>query len=260
MKQMTFLNGDIPNFNDSTQLIAPTTDDLIQYAERLNIEPKIVPFNESGYRCFNNSKYELKVDVGNIGPDYIPGHAHSDTFNFVLNIDNQPFIIDTSISTYEKNGQRQFERSTQAHNTVQIGNKEQSEVWGGFRVAKRAYSKILNESTNIIEAHHNGYLRIGALHKRQFEITENQLIIEDNIKTAADMPLKAYLHFHPSVDVNLIKNQAITLNGVIDIYQSDYINIVDCNIATGFNKLQSSKKIEIGFKNQLKIVIRSNPK
>ena len=74
------------------------------------------------------SSYELFLDVGNIGPDYQPGHAHSDTFNFELIFKNKPIIVDTGISTYEKNNTRQLQRSTFSHNTVMIGNSEQSEV------------------------------------------------------------------------------------------------------------------------------------
>ena len=31
-----------------------------------------------------------------------------------------------------------LERSTSSHNTITIGDYEQTQVWGGFRVAKRA--------------------------------------------------------------------------------------------------------------------------
>ena len=82
------------------------------------------------------------IDFGKIGPSYQPGHAHSDTFNFELIKNGNPFIVDTGVSTYEKNERRQIERSTSSHNTITIGDYEQSEVWGGFRVAKRA--KILS--------------------------------------------------------------------------------------------------------------------
>ena len=46
--------------------------------------------------------YELFIDVGNIGPDYQPAHAHSDTFNFELIKGDNPIFVDTGISTYEK--------------------------------------------------------------------------------------------------------------------------------------------------------------
>ncbi len=53
-------------------------------------------------------------------PSYQPGHAHADTFNFVLNIHNEPLIVDTGISTYEANETRLKERGTAAHNTVTV--------------------------------------------------------------------------------------------------------------------------------------------
>ena len=71
-----------------------------------------------------------------LGADYQPGHSHSDTFNFELYVQKFPLIVDTGISTYEKNEIRQKERSTLSHNTVMIGDNDQTKVWGGFRVTK----------------------------------------------------------------------------------------------------------------------------
>ena len=47
------------------------------------------------------NNYEC-LDVGKIGPDYILGHAHNDIFSFILYVDNEPFIIDRGISTYNQ--------------------------------------------------------------------------------------------------------------------------------------------------------------
>ena len=48
-----------------------------------NLKFKInkIPLSDSGYRKVIKENFELFIDVGNIGPDYQPGHAHSDTFN-----------------------------------------------------------------------------------------------------------------------------------------------------------------------------------
>ena len=141
-------NGDIPHVNDSTSRIAPTCEQLLEYSKRLGLSYSNPQLADSGYRKITMPNYEMIVDVGDIGPDYIPGHAHSDTFNFLLYVDKLPVIVDTGISTYEKNNRRQYERSTKAHNTVQINDLDQSEVWGGFRVAKRAYITDLEEKEN----------------------------------------------------------------------------------------------------------------
>ena len=155
---ITYKNGDIPMVNDATFNIAPNSKKIFTYAKHLGINSQDIPLSDSGYRKINSNNYELLIDVGNVGPSYQPGHAHSDTFNFELIKDGNPIIVDTGISTYEKNAIRQYERATHSHNTVKIGSKEQTQVWGGFRVAKRAKITHLIEKPNLIEASHDGYL------------------------------------------------------------------------------------------------------
>ena len=58
------------------------------------------------------------MDIGKIGPDYQPGHAHADTFTFCLYFKNTPIVVDTGTSTYNIGKRRDKERSTMVHNTV----------------------------------------------------------------------------------------------------------------------------------------------
>lgn len=125
-------------------------------------------------------------DVGDIGPDYIPGHAHADIFSYELRIDGKPFIIDTGISTYEKNSRRQYERETQAHNTVQVDYLSSSKVWGGFRVAERAKIGYLKEENNRITARHDGFRQIEIEHQRIFEMNDAEIIIIDSLLPSSD--------------------------------------------------------------------------
>ena len=143
--------------NDCAFQIAPSTKELLDYGKSLGIKIKDIKLNDSGYRMFKNRKYELLMDMCDVKASYQPGHIHSDTYSFVLYTNNKPFIVDTGTSTYEKSQRRQIERSTSAHNTVTIGNFEQTEVWGGFRVAKRAKIVSFNESDNFFSSSHDGY-------------------------------------------------------------------------------------------------------
>ena len=138
LKKMIYNSGLLPMVNDSTNGVAIESDLLFDYAKSLGVINLETELLDSGYRKFNNYNYEILVDIGKIGPDYQPGHAHSDTFNFELHLNKSPIIVDTGISTYDKNKIRQNQRSTFSHNTVMIKNFEQSEVWGGFRVGRRA--------------------------------------------------------------------------------------------------------------------------
>jgi hypothetical protein len=197
LENISYKNGEIPLFNDSARAIAPTTEQLLSYAEILGLTVKKSSLSQSGYRKISKDNYECIVDVGHIGADYIAGHAHADTFNFELQIKSKPFIVDTGLSTYETNDRRTLERSTCSHNTVEVNGQSQSEVWGGFRVGNRANIIALNENTNFIEATHNGYKKENVLHTRKWSFDENRIIIEDSLSQPANAV--ARFHFAPTV-------------------------------------------------------------
>ena len=253
---ITFRDNSIPLLNDSTNNIAPTSKELFEYANRLDIRSKEITLKESGYRKFETDSYECVVDVGNIGPDYIPGHAHADTFNFVLQLDNKPCIVDTGLSTYETNDRRTKERSTSSHNTVEVNGNNQSEVWGGFRVANRAKIINLKESTNYIEATHNGYEKIGVVHTRKFIFEDKKIVIEDILEGKTSSHGISYLHFHPSIECCINKNTITFGRASIKIKNSIKIEKENYFYADEFNKLKEAKKIKIYFKNNLKMEIK----
>lgn len=248
---MSYSNGEIPLFNDSVRGVAPSTEQLMEYANRLEIPIKKVTFGDSGYRSVNTSVYEVRLDVGDIGPDYIPGHAHADTFSFELHLHGKPLIVDTSISTYEKNERRQLERGTAAHNTVQVNGKDSSDVWGGFRVAQRAHVIDLNEDDTRIQARHNGYKHLGIIHKRSFTWDENQLEISDRLIGKQVRKAVTRFHFHPNIQPIIIENTIIFEGGELTFIGANSISINEFQYALEFNKLISSKVIEVIFKDQL---------
>jgi len=264
LQAVTFKNGNIPMVNDSTFDIAPTSKELYQYAKSLGLVWNEGRLLDSGYRKIEKGIYELFMDVGEVGASYQPAHVHSDTFNFELYIKNEPFIVDRGISTYEKNNLRREERGTSSHNTVQIGSIEQTNVWGGFRVAERA--KIIQriEHENKITASHNGYKKIGIIHKRIFMYNNNQIIIEDNIFGETELKKKAIFHFHPTIENLSLESNILRFNkkeikmeflGEIDKIEtkSYYYNI-------GFNKSQKAFKVIVYFDKTLKTDIVLNEK
>ena len=249
LKTMTFKNGSIPLFNDSTNSIAPSSNELFKYAARLSLHVKDIKLKESGYRKFINRSYECILDIGHIGPDYIPGHAHSDTFTFELYIDKKPFIVDTGLSTYETSDRRSLERSTSSHNTVEIENLEQSEIWGGFRVANRAYVINIDENTNNIKATHNGYKKsLNALHTREFKFEEDIIEIIDNVISTNEYKAISRMHFHPDIDVETIYKHIELENEIFEIKNYMY--------APEFNLYKEAKMIEFPFKKRVSIKIK----
>lgn len=257
LKTISFQNGDIPLLNDSAHNIAPTTKDLISYGNKLGIKPVSKELGVSGYRKITapSQLYECILDIGPIGPDYQPGHAHADTFTFVLNYKGKPFILDTGTSTYESGKRRSMERSTAAHNTVDVNGQDSSEVWASHRVGKRARVNIMSETSNKIIASHNGFKSLNIIHQRSFEFQSKELFILDELLTKSDSLNEniAHLHFAPGF-IPVIQQNAIKFNkgptikfeGAQKILHKEYL------FAPEFNKTIPAQKIEITFSKYLK--------
>jgi hypothetical protein len=250
LQNTTYQNGDIPMVNDSTYNIAPFSNKLFSFTKKIGVPNLLQPLSDSGYRKIHSKKYELFVDVGNIGPNYQPGHAHSDTFSFELQVMNSPIFVDTGITTYEKNIKRQNERETASHNTVKINDWEQSEVWGGFRVARRAKITSLIENDFYISAKHNGYKKKDLVHERTFKWSDDKIKILDTLNKATNDNARAYFHLHSSIDKPIIKNEKVILNDKgIFISFSGYSNIkiVSYELSHGFNITKAAFKIVVDF-------------
>jgi hypothetical protein len=260
LKSITFRNGEIPHLNDSSDGIAPDMTDLEKYAHTLNISSSAVRLSASGYRKFETPLYECICDAGQIGPDYQPGHAHADTFSFVMNIHNRPVIVDTGCSTYEWGRLRSDERGTASHNTVTVNAGNSSEIWGSHRVARRAKVTILDETGHSIEASHDGYKHLGCTHIRRFTQTAaNIFTIADTVAGNGDKTVNhAYLHFSPYEDFTVNQNIITGKDYYIELKGAVSITVQTCHTASGFNMRTPSRCVQILFYTALIINIYCN--
>jgi uncharacterized heparinase superfamily protein len=229
LSSIVYENGDLPLMNDSAEGIAPTSEQLFNYARRLGIEWQSIPLGESGYRKFKKNTYEALLDVGNITASYQPGHSHADALNYELRVDGEPVVVDTGISTYNKNERRQYERSTIAHNCVSPDGSDSSEVWGGFRVGRRCQVKLIKQEENAIIASHNGFEKPC---RRRFEILDDGFVVEDWYAGDA----VSYIHLAEGVDPDRI-----------DVCGATSVDLKDCQYSTEYNKFHNGKVLEIYF-------------
>lgn len=217
---------EIAFFNDAATGIAPTLVELKAYAEPLGVH---VPtkravtqlhahlYAASGYAVMDwPQQHRLLADVAEVGPDYQPGHAHADTLSCELSLFGQRVLVNSGISQYGEDKERQRQRSTAAHNTLEIDGQNSSEVWAGFRVARRA-RPIDVELKNTLEqisltAGHTGYRRLPGkvTHHRYWLAQPNSLTIEDEVSGEYGEAI-VYWHFHPSVKVEVQNLHQINL-------------------------------------------------
>ncbi len=129
--------------------------------------------------------WHLLADVGLPCPPSLPAHAHADTFGCLVHVDQAPLLIDTGTSTYEPGPVRRRERSTAAHNTVQVDGADSTEVWGVFRAGRRARVSGLavraDSSAITFEAAHDGFRRLPGrpCHRRLWSLTSDGLRVDD---------------------------------------------------------------------------------
>lgn len=209
---------EIAFFNDATLGIAPTFTDLNCYAVELECainaaEARHLSLHHlkaSGYIAVSlGNQSKALLDVAQVGPDYQPGHAHADTLSFELSLWGQRVFVNSGISQYGEDAERQRQRSTLAHNTVVVDRQNSSEVWAGFRVARRAHPMDLSiEQTPdriIIHAAHDGYERLPGkvIHRRCWDFTEKSLTVIDQLTGRFDLA-EACFHLHPDVDVDIL--------------------------------------------------------
>jgi len=246
LSHMTFSNGDIPHFNDATNHIACTPEMLQELGMRLGCHHKPnTPLSTSGYRRLDWKWGELIADVHGISPSYQPGHAHADSLSFVMYTGNKPCIVDVGISTYTIGNTREWERSTAAHNTVTVDDKNTAEVWSGFRVGRRPQVKLMHYSSNKIEAQ----LRFqGSEHIRKFSLHNDQLTIRDEVSGAS--PAIARFYLHPNVTIERIEEGVVELSNTMKMYCSSYEKIenVAYNYNFGYNLSTRASCIEVTFK------------
>jgi uncharacterized heparinase superfamily protein len=212
LEVMCHPDGDISLFNDSALGFGPGANDLFDYASRLgfdqpeNVRCPAHVLPDSGFVRASSGDAVLLLDVGPLGPDYLLAHAHADTFTFELSIQRRRVIVDTGTSTYEHGLRRAVERSTQAHNTLELDATSSSETWASFRVGRRARVSALavdvgNDGSVQVAGRHDGYRRLPGRpwHLRRWRLRDRFLEIDDEIDSLKDHQFRIPLLVHPQI-------------------------------------------------------------
>lgn len=219
LKTMCHPDGEIVLFNDAAFGIAPPPEKLFTYAERLGVQADfksrqgLTVLEQSGYLRWQNDEAVVFMDVAPIGPDYIPGHGHADTLNFEFSLHGQRVIVDSGTSCYGLSKERLRQRGTAAHNTVTINDRDSSEVWAGFRVARRAKPLGLNieehENRVVVSCGHDGYTCLPGkpVHHRQWILKNNELCVKDRVKGSFGKAV-GHLYFHPNITLTVDSSTA----------------------------------------------------
>jgi len=212
LETLSHPDGEIVLFNDAAIGIAPPCEALFEYAGRLGISPAaddsgpIRRLGETGYVRVDQGPAVAFLDLAPLGPDYLPAHGHADTLGFELSLRGRRVLVDSGTSVYEPGPDRIRQRGTASHNTVRIDGEDSSEVWGSFRVARRARVSEVSASTegsvSLVQGAHDGYTRRHGrgLHHRCWELRADRMTIRDRIEGRGVHEIEVAFHLHPEIE------------------------------------------------------------
>lgn len=200
---LTHPDGLISLFNDAGLRMAYSPDECLLAFESLGGErprPRDrFAFEESGFYGARFDRSYLIFDCGPSCCDSLPAHGHGDILAFEWTVDGRRVIVDAGVREYEVGPERAWNRSTRAHNTVTVGDRDQCEFLRNFRVGHRAHGKCLEASLSGVEIELTGCYTAHSAdgqvvdHTRRIRAGSAELLITDEVKSSVSEPAKARL-------------------------------------------------------------------
>jgi len=269
---MVVPDGDLPLFNDSglvgrerVRLLGPT-------------EPPpgpLVVLQPSGYVVASgghDDNLHLVADVGPPCPPDLPAHAHADCLSFELAVKGRRVIVNAGTSTYTPGARRSYERSTRAHNAVEVDGVDQTEVWATFRAGRRAVPTLERADSGdgvvVVVASHDGYGRLPGhpVHRRTWTIGPDGVEIIDEVTGEGRHRAVASFHLAPGADVFMIGEMEVAAGPVRLAFAGPVgteVGVVapatnpDGWAATGFGEIQPAPTVRVLVEGVLPLTLRT---
>jgi len=194
VRWMQHPDGEVPQLNDSAQHAVSSPEWMLQLCrEEQQIEISASRpqggkfFPDSGIVVWHDQNWSLFFDVGEVGPDYQPGHAHADTLTFEASYRGERLFVDPGAYSYDRDQRREDDRSTRSHNTICIDQQNSTEVWDIFRVGRRAHPRLIEVSLSEMQcdaaAGHDGYDHLPGKphHFRRVKVSPSGVTLLDHI-------------------------------------------------------------------------------
>lgn len=152
------------------------------------------------------------------------GHGHNDLLHIDLIIEGVPVLVDSGRYTYNPNDpKRQFYKSTKAHNTVLVDDKEfnhQKRAWATTKVANEVKRPVkVNQRVVFLQGAHLGYIDQQILINRKIIWIKPDiwLIVDEGYtETEQTHDYQHFFHFNTK-DVFLNKNHFSYLKNKLNV-------------------------------------------
>ena len=232
LEAVSYADGTLALFNDSANTVETRPQPLLATAARVchyEVGSAATTFPQTGYFIWQSAdaSEKLIVDAGPPSVAYNTAHAHCDLLSYELRFNGKPFIVDAGVHGYGGDPFRAYCRATQAHNTVQFDGREQSELWGTFRLARRA--EVLAAKVQTAEAQgaaaswqfcgaYRPYYDRSLIHQRLIQRrTTGEWVVTDTVLGSAVHEAESFLHLHPAIAVRQVQDDGLVIECQTDM-------------------------------------------
>ena len=202
-----------PEFQTLAEKLSEATFWLLGHNDIPRFEPsgadkelrRIQYFKYGGYVLITaRTPLEQKMvfDCGPLGYAKMAAHGHADALSLTFSVDGRDVLIDCGTFMYlGAGGDRDYFRSTRAHNTITIDGLDQSRMLGPFQWGARASCLLerIDEQPDFVsaQASHDGYRSLNVQHRRRVELQQDLWHIKDFISGIGYHQIDAYFHLAP---------------------------------------------------------------
>lgn len=205
----------------SVWLLGPNAIDRYERLPCVDKPKSISAFPDGGYYFLKNNdrfgRAELIFDAGPLGLWPNAAHGHADALSILIRLNGKLLLTDPGTGTYfGSKRQRDYFRSTAAHNTITVDDLDQADLFDTFKWVNPMNVKVHESQTvdgfSYVSGMHDGYqrLRAGVSHQRSVLATEsNGWVIVDQVSGKGKHSIKRHFNFHPGTELVELGNQSI---------------------------------------------------
>jgi len=170
-------------------------------------------YSKGGYAILGDTDCHLVMDAGNLGYLGIAAHGHADALSICLALEGEWWLVDPGTYAYHSDQKwRNYFRGTRSHNTVIVGDMDQSTIAGPFMWTQKASAKLLyvkeEQGLQSAAGEHDGYRRLGVHHRRtvSFNSQEREIKLIDVLTGGENTKVAIYFHFAPDIQLTCEEN------------------------------------------------------
>ena len=200
-------DGDIPLLGDSAREFAPPAGKLLELAQEI-LPDLALPrprdgallWRESGVAVLRGPDTWALFDVGPVCPLYLPAHGQADTLSLEIWLRGACIATDPGLCEYT-GPERAWGRSSRAHSTITVDDRDNSEVYGSFRVGGRAELGAVEAGEDWVAGELRPFGQDALLRRRVALLPGGGLRIEDQARIPAGHTARSRLHLHPTAAI-----------------------------------------------------------